>query len=145
VIVIETERLRIYSDASIINNTLVFPQAEREEINLLDLKQNRPEMNAFAIRLKNDNTQLVGQFGFKNERYENELSYHTNEPYRRKHYMQEAMEAFIPWFFQNTSATVIHVIIAEGNVASENLAKKVGFIRTGKCSGGSPLFLISRP
>ena len=63
-IVIETARLRIYSDASTIDGMLVFPQTERDEINLLDIKPHQPETDGFAIYLKNDNTQLVGQFGF---------------------------------------------------------------------------------
>lgn len=142
---IQTARLIIYSDASILDGMLVFPQTKRKEIDLLEIKPHQPQTTGFAIYLKDDNTKPVGQFGFRHDRYENELEYGTNEPYRRKGYMREAMEAFIPWFFQNTSSTIIYGIIAEGNVASENLALEVGFKRTGKCIGGSPLYSITRP
>lgn len=142
---IETTRLLIKSDASVIDGMLMFPQTERKEIVLSEIEPYKPQTSGFAIYLKNDKTQLVGQFGFRNDRYENELSYGTNEPYLRKHYMWEAMEVFIPWFFQNTSAIIIYGIISEGNVASENLALKIGFKRTGKCTGGSPLYSITRP
>lgn len=142
---IETARLRLYSDASVIDGVLVFSQKEQKDIDLTQIEPHKSQTSGFAICLKYDNTQQVGQFEFSNKRYENELSYGTNEPYRRKHYMQEAMEVFIPWFFQNASSTIIYGIIAEGNVASKNLAQKVGFRRIGLCTGGSPLYSITKP
>lgn len=66
---IETARLRIYSDASVIDGVLVFPKKEQKDIDVTQLEPRQSQTSGFAIYLKDDNTQQVGQFGFSNERY----------------------------------------------------------------------------
>lgn len=141
---LESERLVICSDAYIDNGQIAFPPITRT-VNIFDLSPHRTEEDAFAIYLKNDRTVKIGQFGFRDDRYAYELSYHTNESYRRNHYMQEAMECFIPWFFENVNVDAIYGIIACGNVASKQLAEKVGFIEAGTHNGGSPVYILKRP
>lgn len=137
---IMTKRLVIRSDASIIKGEIVFPQPPPIDIFKTDI---RNERNGFAIYLRDKPSIQVGQFGFRNDRYPYELAYETKPEYRRNHYMQEAMEAFLDWFFKNVEADCIYGIIATGNTPSFELAIKLGFEETGQSFGHSKLLICS--
>lgn len=138
---IVTKRLVIKSDASVLEGEIVFPPTPPLDILNIDI---RNERNGFAIYLKENPSIQVGQFGFRNDRYPYELAYETIEEYRRNHYMQEAMEAFIDWFFKNVKVDCLYGIIASGNIPSFKLAMKLGFEETGKTYGQSKLFKLSK-
>lgn len=139
-----TDRLIIRSDALIVDGNIAFPP-QKHVIDILNMKTLRKEDGGFAFYLRSNPSIQAGQFVFRNDRYEYEISYETNPPYRRQHYMQEALETFIPWFFDNTTANAIYGIIDENNESSEKLAMKIGFKHTGICYGGSPVYILNRP
>ena len=138
---IETKRLIIKSDASLYNGEIVFPARGAIDIFNIDT---RNEKSGFAMFLKDDPSIQVGQFGFRHTHYPYELLYQTNEGFRRKHFMWEAMEAFLDWFFSNVKVDNIYGIIAEGNIPSFGLAYKLGFEDTGDFFSGSKVLSISK-
>ncbi len=81
----------------------------------------------WAIELKEEN-KVIGSVGIYNvSEYFCSMFWELNIKYQNKGYSYEAVKKLIDYIFSVTNICRIEAYIWHGNVASENLAKKLGF------------------
>lgn len=124
---IETPRLIIRSNLYVDKRQLTPPPEPQGKISILNLTPLSSEDTGFAVYLKSNESIQIAHFAFRFDRCNYELSYGTEEPYRRKGYLYEALSAFLCWFFDNIDAESINGLIANNNTPSIRLAQKLGF------------------
>ena len=149
---IETERLRLYP-------------ASQEQMEMMiscemdgDLKQAYREMlegclhhpdqwewfAMWMIELK-DGTH-IGDLCFKglDSAGVSEIGYGLLEQYRKRGYATEAVKAVIEWAFQNPNVTTIEAESEPGNLASQKVLAKCGFIPNGMIGREGLRYRLSR-
>ena len=76
--------------------------------------------------------ELIGRAGLEHREYRDEieldLGYVIGTKYQRQGFATEICEAIIAYAKENTGFERINVLIKEGNLASEKLAQKLGFL-----------------
>lgn len=124
---IETQRLIIRSNLCVDKGQLIPPAKQHEEISIFNLAPSKSEDAGFAVYLKSNESTQIAHFGFRSDRRDYELSYGTEELYRRQGYLYEALSNFLNWFFANINAESIYGLIGNDNIPSIKLAQKLGF------------------
>lgn len=124
---IETKRLIIKSNLCASKGQLIYPPKQQEGTSLLNLRPLATEDTGFAIYLKPDESAPIAHIGFRDDRRNYELTYGTEDAYRRHGYLYEALSAFLHWFFADIGVEIIYGLIGNNNIPSINLALKVGF------------------
>jgi len=75
---------------------------------------------------------LIGRAGLEHREYngetELELGYIVGTPYQGKGYATEICKAILEYAKENTGFERINTLIEDGNIASEKLTKKLGFV-----------------
>lgn len=100
-------------------------------IRAMELGQQKKESINWAITLAGDN-RLLGIIGYPRmdkEHRRGEIGYLLHRGYHRQGIMQEAIVPVIGHGFRNMRFHTIEGIIDPGNIASENLLLKNGFIK----------------
>ena len=69
------------------------------------------------------------------------LAYAVFPPYQRRGYMQEALEAYIPYLLWDTGAAYIHCGHFPENIPSRNLLRKLGFHEYTRHSRGGRIII----
>ena len=81
-----------------------------------------------------DTGALIGRAGLEHREYHDEieldLGYVIGTKYQRQGFATEICEAIIEYAKEHTGFERINVLIKEGNLASEKLAERLGFLRT---------------
>ncbi|MCL1677041.1 GNAT family N-acetyltransferase [Elizabethkingia meningoseptica] len=87
----------------------------------------------WAIQLK-EGGKMIGTCGYHNwfpEHFKAEVGYELNPGYWRKHYMQEALEAILPYAFSEMQLHRIDAFTDPANEASEKILLKLDFKEEG--------------
>lgn len=126
-ITLETKRMIVKTNARLINRKIIFPD-QPSHINILDIKPSIGENTGFMFYDKSDHRQLICHIALRDDRKPNEITYGTQETYRNKGYMQEALNAFIKWIFKNTDICKLYALISN-NPTSEKVLINQGFIK----------------
>ncbi|MFA7673153.1 MAG: GNAT family N-acetyltransferase [Clostridia bacterium] len=87
------------------------------------------------ILVLKENGQKIGTCGFHNwkrETSETDIGYDLQPEYWRKGYMSLCMVSILKFAKEEMKVSHVYAHIAVGNTASEKLAEKSGFIKTGK-------------
>lgn len=81
----------------------------------------------WEIILKSEN-KIIGEIKFSDTEIDDyvEIGYVTNQNYRRKGYMSEALTIFVRYLFNYTNIKTIKAIIDTTNTASAIVARKIG-------------------
>lgn len=125
-LVIKTERLVGVSNMEIQGGKLVSIKREVNEINIFDLKPISGKESAFIFYDIHNTDIEICHIGITWKRNRFEVSYGTNEVYRRKGFLQEALSAFIEWVVSNTDEKEIWGL--PNGPESEHILMKCGFI-----------------
>ena len=124
-ITIQTERLILKTNCTIVNGEIVFPE-KKPFTSILDRKPSIAEDSGFAIYLKSG--ELVGHVGFDSKRGRFELSVGIEEKYQKNGYMSEAQKAIVPWIFENSNTDKIWAVLGGiTNEASRKILERTGF------------------
>ena len=145
---IETKRLKIYAasreqmEAFIAAQTIdVLKEAYAEMLNGSLAHPDQWEWYAvWMIELK-DGTH-VGELCFKglSEEGAAEIGYGIEEEYQGRGYATEAVSAAAEWALKQAGVSCVTAETEEGNIASQKVLKKSGFIPTGESGEEGPLF-----
>lgn len=82
-----------------------------------------------------ENNEKIGTCGFHcwdTDKHKIEVGYDLQPEYWRKGYMSEALTAILAFSKKELETTKVIARIYPDNIASINIAKKVGFVRTGE-------------
>lgn len=127
---IKTRRLMLLSVISIENNVLILDENSDDTISLLRIKPTTGREQGFVAYLRDNPSEEVCHISFIRKRSRLEMTYGTEEMYRKKGYMYEAVCTVLKWFFENTSHERLWGYIGNNNTDSRKLAQKAGFIKT---------------
>ena len=122
---IETERLILKTNCTVVDGEIVFPE-KQPFLSLENIKPSIAEDSGFAIYLKSG--ERVGHiaFDFKRDRFE--LSVGIKEQYQKHGYMTEAQKAVVPWIFENTNTDKVWALLGGiTDVASSKILERTGF------------------
>lgn len=103
------------------------------KIRLKDVKKNSDKYmwyTTWVIILKSEN-RVIGHImvkGYPNEKGEVIVGYYTQEDYRGKGYMKEALNKLTKWIFLNPDVKYIVADTVKTNIISQNLLKKIGMV-----------------
>lgn len=124
-----TEHMIVKSNMQISDGKFVFKSLESSgKISLLDLKPSVPEDTGFIFYDSEQNV-LICHVGITNKRERLEVSYGTEEPFRNKGYMTEALSFVVTWIFDSTTENQIWAL--PNGPISKSILEKCGFIDCG--------------
>ena len=138
---IETKRLNIVTNIKFQNNDLLYPDTP-DISDIFKIKSNDPEDGCFVFYDKNSGKK-VGVIHFTDKRREHEIKYTTEDAFRRKGFMKEALFEVLKLIFLNTSWNAVYALIND-NLPSVRTAKSVGFVEDVKDNFGS-WFILRKP
>lgn len=126
--IVDTTRRLICRTEMVIDNGYPVPSKERKKlpINILKL-EHKTGMEYGFMFFEKESEENVCQIHFENKRREYEVSYGTNEKYRRNGYMKEALVFFVEWIFENTSVEKMYALI-NNNSTSKHILETCGFM-----------------
>lgn len=130
-ITFDTKRMKMVAEKLSVVNGKIEENEDNTDVPLWELKPNTGK--CFNFYDKNNPTRLICHIGFRHDRKPMEISYGTEPLYQKQGYMQEALAAFIQWYFKNTSYSEIHALISN-NDASKHILESNGFVENGVCS-----------
>lgn len=121
-----TKRLICKTEMNIVEGVLI-PSIEQSnsEINILDLKPSTGMEYGFMFYDKS-NEEFICQIHFEDKRRSFEISYGTDEKFREKGYMTEALEFFVNWIFEHTIIQEMFALIND-NPISQHILENRGF------------------
>lgn len=93
--------------------------------NILTLQPCTGKENGFCFYDKNNQDVLICHIGITFQRDKFEVSYGTEEPFRNKGYLTEALLGFIDFIFSKTNESMIWGL--PNGVVSQHILEKCGF------------------
>lgn len=129
---IYTDRLVMKSNVNVNNGVMEFPK----NLNGLDILKIEPtvgEDGGFMFYDRCDKEKKICHIGIRDDRRPMEITYGTEENYREKKYMQEALFAFMTWIFSSTDTKTLNALIVN-NKTSQHILKKYNFQLDGRIS-----------
>ncbi|MQR94574.1 GNAT family N-acetyltransferase [Fictibacillus phosphorivorans] len=87
----------------------------------------------WGITLKNSD-KVIGSCGFLNrngKHFRTEVGFELNKEYWGKGVAREALEAVVTFGFKHMKLERIEALIEPGNISSQNLVEKIGFVKEG--------------
>ena len=124
-ITIQTERLILKTNCTIVDGEIVLPEKKHFE-SILDIEPTIAEDFGFAIYLKSG--ELVGHIAFDSKRSRFELSVGIEEKYQKSGYMSEAQRVVVPWIFENSNTEKIWALLGGiTDEASRKILERTGF------------------
>lgn len=124
----ETERLVCKSEMLIVDG---FPEPIKNEesgvsiLNILNMKPATGMEFGFMFFDKATGNNVC-QIHFENKRRKYEVSYGTDEVFRGRGYMKEALNFFVNWIFSNTEVKEL-VALINNNDKSQHILESTGF------------------
>lgn len=119
----ETTRLIIKTEIKIENNNPVLNhQRTGPEVDIFNLEEHKIEENGFVCYSR-DSGQKVCHIGLSEYQNKIEISYGTEDAFRGKGYMSEALPAVISWLFTHTAITKIYARIGDNPISEHILIK----------------------
>lgn len=116
-----TKRLICKTEMIISNGIPTLPQkAEKCAIDLLSLHAQSGMEYGFMFFDK-ETSEYVCQIHFENKRRDFEISYGTEEQYRKNGYMKEALIFFKDWVFSNTLVSQLYALITQNPISQHTL------------------------
>lgn len=145
-ITFDTKRMKMVAEKLSVVNGKIEENKDNTNVPLWELKPNTGK--CFNFYDKNNPTKLICHIGFRHDRKPMEISYGTEPLYQKQGYMQEALAAFIQWYFKNTSYSELHALISNmSNIkingkqtctddrdTSKHILESNGFIESELCS-----------
>ena len=122
---IKTKRLVGVSDMKIVDGKLQPIKRESDEINLFDLQPSSGKESGFIFYDKNNVDTIICHIGITWQRNRFEVSYGTEEAYRKKGFLQESLSAFLKWIISNTDEKEVWGL--PNGPVSEYILMKCGF------------------
>ena len=102
-------------------------------IDIFSLEPASGRESAFVFYDKDNPDNKICHVGITWQRGRTEVTYGTESPYRKKGFMQEALDAFLKWFAANISENKIWGLPNGTNrEESKHILEKCGFIYYGK-------------
>lgn len=127
------ELFKLYEDGEIDKYTdPLYPYEEEKEFQRAYI-ENMYRYFGYGLWLvfSKETGELIGRAGLEHREYheeiELELGYIIGTKYQGQGFATEVCEAILEYAKENTGFERINALIEEGNIASENLAKKLGF------------------
>ena len=121
----ETERLIAKSEMMIVDGKLVENTLEPTIIDVLNIKKTTGMESGFKFYDKTDVSVEVCHIGIIWQRNRFEVSYGTEEAFRGKGYMKEALAYLVDWIFANTKEPEIWGL--PNGIVSEHILSSNGF------------------
>lgn len=124
----ETERLLCKSEMRIINGLLEPAEDECSELNIMDILNRKPAtgMEYGFMFYDKETEDYVCQIHFEDKRRKYEVSYGTEEQFRGRGFMKEALNFFVKWVFDNTEVKELVALIHDNN-KSQHILENSGF------------------
>lgn len=101
-ITIETKRMIGKSELEVIDGKVNYSEKHNKSLGLLDIKPATGMEQGFVFYLWEQPKTCVCHIGITYARNRFEVSYGTEEQFRRQGYMKEALGSFVGWIFANT-------------------------------------------
>jgi RimJ/RimL family protein N-acetyltransferase len=119
----ETTRLIIKTEIKIANSKpMLNDESNNQEVDIFNLTEHKIEENGFVCYSR-DNSQKVCHIGLSEYQNKIEISYGTEDAFRGKGYMSEALPAVISWLFTHTVITKIYARIGDNPISEHILIK----------------------
>ena len=115
------------TNLTVVNGKITYPP-EENAISILDIKPHIPENSGFVLYDESAPDKIICCIGYIETRKKEELKYKTEEEYRGKGYMTEAMTWALTWARNNGVKGCLWLLIDEGNKPSLRIAQKFGFL-----------------
>ena len=103
----ETQRMIAKSEMNIQNGVLTEKESNDRPKDILSLQPSTGLESAFIFYSKDDKSVRICHIQITHKRNRFEVSYGTEEKFRRQGYMKEALACLIDWIFSNTNELVI--------------------------------------
>ena len=116
-----TKRLIGFSDL-VIDNGRLLSKPINESISILQLKPKTGKESGFCFYDKNNQDVLICHVGITNQRAKFEVSYGTQDEFRNKGYMSEALDGFVSFVFTKTNELIIWAL-PNGDISQHILEK----------------------
>lgn len=126
-----TKRLKIMSNIKLCDGKIIFQPAE-SDINIFKITKTSGLENGFISYI---NDCEICHIGFQNHHGYLEISYGTNEAYRRNGYMSEMLPIVMDWLFKETLEDCVHARVNKDNAQSERILTNNKFIKYDDCDG----------
>lgn len=101
-ICLETKRMIAKSEMNVQNGNLTEKRSSNNAKDILNLSPTTGLESTFVFFDKNDNDSKICHIGITHKRGRFEVSYGTEEQFRRQGYMKEALACLVDWIFTNT-------------------------------------------
>ena len=146
---IKTERLRIYTSSDGVMKKIIEDETDGEMkkayTEMLDgalLHPDRREWYAITL-IELTSGERIGDLCFKGLEADGsaEIGYGICEKYQGQGYATEAVAAAAAWALRQPGVTRVYAETDPGNVASQKVLKKCGFIPTGDAGDEGPRFV----
>ena len=131
--IIQTDRLIGYSDMIVTDGFIQKPSVIDNCINILSIQKTTGREAGFMFYDKNNQDTLICHVAITWQRNRTEVSYGTESLFRNKGYMQEALNAFLEWFSNNTKEIKIWAL--PNGDESKHILEKCGFKYFGTVEG----------
>lgn len=126
-------RLKICSNIELEDGRIVF-RSPKDEINIYRITPTTGLENGFVAYMTKDE---VCNVGFQRKNGFLEISYGTNDAFKKNGYMSEMLPIVLDWFFKETFETCIYARVNKDNAYSIKLLEKNKFNQSDKyeCDG----------
>ncbi len=136
---LKTPRMLMRTNIQFVNGHLVFP-SRKTPTSLLHLQPNVAEDGGFIFYDNCGNE--VCHIGIRTDRKPCEISYGTQEQFRGKGYMQEALCFLLRLFSENDLVEKVYALICN-NPESEHILVKNGFVKEHRNEDGGDWFILT--
>lgn len=121
-----TDRMLAKTEMQIINGMLVNGNVQSGPVDILHLRKSTGLESAFVFYEKMGNNAQICHISITHKRDRFEVSYGTEEHFRRQGYMKEALSQLVSWIFSNTCETEIWGL--PNGEESEHILQTCGFL-----------------
>lgn len=128
-----SNRLKICSNIELEDGRIVF-RSPKEEIDIFRIEPTTVLENGFVAYIDSDE---VCHVGFQMKSGFLDISYGTNDAFKKNGYMSEMLPIVLDWFFKETLETCIYARVNKDNEYSIKLLEKNKFNQSNKykCDG----------
>lgn len=135
-----SNRLKICSNIELKDGKIVFRDS-KGEIDICKITPTTGLENGFVAYIDSDK---VCHVGFQIKSGFLEISYGTNDAFKKNGYMSEMLPIVLDWFFKETLETCIYARVNKGNEYSIKLLEKNNFNQSDKDKTGCLLYELTK-
>lgn len=125
-------RTNLYVEDGRVKSRLESTSKKTLPINLMELKPNVLEDSCFVFYERENPGQIICKIAYTEKSAKSELFYETDEAFRGKGYMTQAMKQVLDWMIQNECTGTLWLLINIQNIPSQKIAKHYGFVLSGE-------------